>query len=146
MHLHTICDNAIACYPDKIAIQGDGYAISYRELVGKADNLAQHWIASGFQIGERIALWLPNCPEALIAYLACFRAGLIAVALDFRYRPETQTASISVDGAAPVDHRIQGGIVSAPYHIRLGENLAYRDYTVPKFLGKFEVLRAQSPR
>jgi len=49
--------------------------------------------------------------------------------------------SIALAGAG-----IQGGIVSAPYHIRLGENLAYRDYTVPKFLGKFEVLRAQSPR
>jgi acyl-CoA synthetase (AMP-forming)/AMP-acid ligase II len=33
-----------------------------------------------------VALWLPNCPEALVAYLACFRAGLIAVALDFRYQ------------------------------------------------------------
>ena len=66
--------------------------------------------------------------------------------VDFRYRPETQTASISVDGGTPVDHRLEGGIVSAPYHIRFGQNLAYRDYTVPKFLGKFEVLRAQTPR
>lgn len=34
-----------------------------------------------------MALLLPNRPEALLVYLACFKSGLVAVPLDYRYRP-----------------------------------------------------------
>jgi len=64
-----------------------------------AEELSGHWQAKGLRSGDRVALWLPNRPEVLIAYLACFRSGLIAVALDYRYQPE-EAASCLVGAAA----------------------------------------------
>src|SRR4051794_31083310 len=86
MFLHNVCDEALADRPGTIAVACGDDALTYRELIDAADRLARHWRGKGLTHGERVALWLPNCPEALVAYLACFRAGLIAVALDFRYQ------------------------------------------------------------
>ena len=37
--------------------------------------------------GERVAFMLPNCPEGVLVYLACFRSGAVAVPLNTRYAP-----------------------------------------------------------
>src|SRR5437016_758100 len=100
MHLHTIFSEAARDFPDKRAIQCLGQALTYGELEVLTERLAQHWLEKGFRAGERVALWLPNCPEALVAYLSCFRAGLIAVALDFRYQPEEALYCLQRSAAA----------------------------------------------
>ncbi|HSS68641.1 MAG TPA: class I adenylate-forming enzyme family protein [Nocardioidaceae bacterium] len=55
---------------------------SYRRLhdVGRA--LAGHLAPLS---GERVAFMLPNCPEAVLLYLACWRSGAVAVPLNLRY-------------------------------------------------------------
>lgn len=60
---------------------------TYQHLEDDARRLARRWLASGLEPGDRVALLLPNRPEALLVYLACFKSGLVAVPLDYRYRP-----------------------------------------------------------
>jgi acyl-CoA synthetase (AMP-forming)/AMP-acid ligase II len=60
---------------------------TYSRLEEEAARLARTWRARGLDTGDRVALLLPNRPEALIVYLACFKAGLAAVPLDYRYQP-----------------------------------------------------------
>jgi len=71
--------------PDSVAIDADGKTWSYQQLSDQARQLAGVLAASGAEPGDRVAVLLQNCPELVIVYLACFRAGLIIVPMDYRY-------------------------------------------------------------
>lgn len=60
---------------------------TFNRLEEEAVCLARTWLARGLEPGDRVAMLLPNRPEALLVYLACFKAGLAAVPLDYRYQP-----------------------------------------------------------
>jgi len=72
--------------PARPALQGSA-AWTYQHLEEDAQRLACRWLESGLEPGDRVAMLLPNRPEALLVYLACFKSGLVAVPLDYRYRP-----------------------------------------------------------
>src|SRR5262245_22956170 len=78
---------ALEAAPDRVAVQTADKAWSYRELDEAAAGLARRWLGAGLQTGDRLAFLLPNRIETLLSYLACFKAGLIAVPLDYGYRP-----------------------------------------------------------
>jgi long-chain acyl-CoA synthetase len=59
---------------------------SYPDLATSSRALASAMDAAGLA-GERVALMLPNGPEALLAYLACFEVGAVATPLNSRYAP-----------------------------------------------------------
>jgi long-chain acyl-CoA synthetase len=59
---------------------------SYADLDTCARALASAMAADRLA-GERVALMLPNRPEAVLAYLACFEAGALATPLNSRYAP-----------------------------------------------------------
>ena len=40
----------------------------------------------GIGRGDRVALWLPNCPEWLVLHLALARLGALSVAVNTRFR------------------------------------------------------------
>lgn len=77
---------ALDAAPDSIAVQTADKAWSYRELDEAATELAQSWLDSGLQMGDRVAFLLPNCFETLLGYLACFKGAFVAVPLDYNYR------------------------------------------------------------
>ena len=55
------------------------YSVSYRRLQRDVDRFAAALQGLGVQAGDRVALYLPNCPQFVIAYLAAARAGAIVV-------------------------------------------------------------------
>lgn len=57
---------------------------TYRELNAAAEATAAALHADAMA-GERVAIMLSNSPQLVIAYLACFRAGAVAVPLNARY-------------------------------------------------------------
>ncbi len=78
---------------DQVALRCGDQTVRYGELAAAVESLAGGLIASGFRAGDRLALFMPNCPELVVAYLACFRTGVIAVPLNTRYRaPEVNFA------------------------------------------------------
>lgn len=68
------------------ALIHNGVHWDYRQLRGAADALAAA-MQTDRLAGERVALMLPNCPELVTVYLACFSAGAIAAPLNRRYAP-----------------------------------------------------------
>ena len=54
---------------------------------------------NGIASGDRVALFLPNCPEAVTAFLACYMIGAIAVPLNYRYLAEEARYVIEQTGA-----------------------------------------------
>ena len=55
------------------------YPISYRRLQRDVDCFAASLQGLGVQPGDRVALYMPNCPQFVIAYLGAIRAGAIVV-------------------------------------------------------------------
>jgi long-chain acyl-CoA synthetase len=53
--------------------------LTYRELDGLADRFAAGLQQLGLQKGDRVALYMPNCPQYVIAYYGTLRAGGIVV-------------------------------------------------------------------
>ncbi|WP_046468751.1 class I adenylate-forming enzyme family protein [Allosalinactinospora lopnorensis] len=70
--------------PASTALVYEGRRWTYAELAGPAGALAAEMTGMA---GERVAFMLPNCPEAVLTYLACFRSGAMAVPLNTRYAP-----------------------------------------------------------
>ncbi|MBX3414726.1 MAG: AMP-binding protein [Pirellulales bacterium] len=72
--------------PDKLALVFGSRRYTYAELDDVTDLLAAALAAAGVARDDRVALFLPNRPELVFCYLACFKLGAIAVPLNHRYR------------------------------------------------------------
>ena len=57
---------------------------SYRELDDITERLARSLATAGILAGDRVAFLLPNCPELVFMYLACFKLSAVAVPLNVR--------------------------------------------------------------
>ena len=53
--------------------------------------LAGGYRGLGLEPGDRVASLMPNRIDLVVHYLACFRAGLIATPLNYRYTPARST-------------------------------------------------------
>jgi acetyl-CoA synthetase len=74
-------------------------AFSYWDLQQAANRLSNALAALGVRRGERVALILPQRPETVITYLACFQMGAIAVPLSFLFGPEALAYRLADSGA-----------------------------------------------
>ncbi len=70
---------AAARYPDKAAFLFFGRALAYAALKAQAERLAGWLQAQGVGAGDRVALYLQNCPQFVVALYAIFRANAVAV-------------------------------------------------------------------
>jgi acyl-CoA synthetase (AMP-forming)/AMP-acid ligase II len=63
--------------PEKFALRDRFRRLSYRDLLGAADALADDLARRGVRAGQRVAIWLPSRIECAIALLACSRNGTV---------------------------------------------------------------------
>jgi acetoacetyl-CoA synthetase len=87
--------------------RGQRRELSWPELRRQVASLALHLRAQGVQRGDRVAAYLPNVPEAMVAFLACASIGAIwsicapdmgtAAVLD-RFRQIEPVVLIACDG------------------------------------------------
>ncbi|MBF5006806.1 fatty acid--CoA ligase family protein [Diaphorobacter sp. NR2-3-3-1] len=75
-------------YGDHPAIVEKGAAISYSALHQMAREAARAFIALGVQKGDRVAIWLPNMSEWIIAACGVHAAGGVLVPLNTRMKGE----------------------------------------------------------
>lgn len=68
-------------------IQGER-VVSWGELDGRSNRLARNMMAGGLLAGDRVALVSRNAPEYLESMVACFKARLVQVNINYRYRAE----------------------------------------------------------
>jgi HIP---CoA ligase len=60
--------------------------LTYAQLAPEVDRYARGLVAAGVGVGERVALWAPNCPEWVLAALGVLRAGAVLVPLNTRFK------------------------------------------------------------
>jgi long-chain acyl-CoA synthetase len=66
-------------YPESTALLFMGKHLSYAELDRLVNRFARALLDLGIKKGEKVALLLPNIPQAVIAIYAAFRIGAVAV-------------------------------------------------------------------
>jgi len=76
----------------------DGRTYTHAELHAAAEHWAAMLLARGVEAGERVALWLGNREETVLAYLAALRLGAVAVPLNLAYR-RGELAHVLADAA-----------------------------------------------
>jgi fatty-acyl-CoA synthase len=66
-------------YPDKPAYLFFGQPLRHAELLGQAEALAGWLQAQGVQKGDRVAVFMQNCPQFVVAVHAVLRADAVVV-------------------------------------------------------------------
>ncbi|NET71255.1 MAG: long-chain fatty acid--CoA ligase [Sphaerospermopsis sp. SIO1G2] len=73
--LYTLLERSEARFPDHIALDFKGKLYSYRELGRKVRAFAAALQEMGVEKGTKVGLFLPNCPQYVIAYYGILKAG-----------------------------------------------------------------------
>jgi long-chain acyl-CoA synthetase len=74
-------------------------AISYRQLDDSVNRFAAALQKLGVKKGDRVAMFMPNCPQLVIAYYGAMRAGGIAVPSNFLYTAGEMEHQLNDSGA-----------------------------------------------
>jgi amino acid adenylation domain-containing protein len=99
--LHTLFEEQAERTPDAIAVVFEEQALTYRELNGKANQLAHYLIDLGVKPDDRVAICVERSPEMIIGMLATLKAGGGYVPLDPTY-PAERLAYMLQDSAPAV--------------------------------------------
>jgi long-chain acyl-CoA synthetase len=77
--LGAILDRTVQAYPNQPAIMFQGRELKYHQFKRQVDSVANALVRLGLKKGDRVCLFLPNCPEFILAYWAAIRAGGVVV-------------------------------------------------------------------
>jgi long-chain acyl-CoA synthetase len=79
--LYELLRQTAKLYPQNTAIVFFGKRITYQKLDGLTDRFAAALAGLGMKKGDRVALFLPNVPEFVIAYYGAMKAGAVVTAI-----------------------------------------------------------------
>ncbi|WP_082198390.1 long-chain fatty acid--CoA ligase [Bacillus sp. FJAT-26390] len=109
--------NAVNRYPNHTAVHFLGKILTYGQLHDDAVRLAYGLLSLGIAKGDRVAIMLPNCPQAVVAYYGVLLAGGIVVQtnplyvereLEHQLNDSGAVAIITVDMLYPRLSRVRG--------------------------------------
>ena len=91
--------------PDGLALVSARTRLAWQALDDLSSRLASGYLELGLKPGDRIASLMPNRFELVVHYLACFKAGVVATPLNYRYTaPEIDHALAVSDARALLAH------------------------------------------
>ncbi len=93
--------------PDRVCLQhfssdGNHLSMTYGELAGRSAAFAHGLRALGVEPGDRVALLLPQCFETVIAHVAIYKMGAIALPLALLFGAEALEYRLAAAGAKVV--------------------------------------------
>jgi len=100
--LPQVLRNAAQKFPENSATVFYGARISYKELDSLTDRFATALQGLGVKKGDRVAIFLPNCPQFVIGYYGALRAGAIVVACSPLYKERELEYQLNDSGAETV--------------------------------------------
>ena len=83
--LNDLLSYGLEAAPDDSALVSIVRSMTWRELEQASAALAGGYMSLGLEPGDRVASLMPNRIDLIVHYLACFRAGLVATPLNYRY-------------------------------------------------------------
>jgi long-chain acyl-CoA synthetase len=107
MNVAEHLERATRHFPDRVAIAFEGQHITYSDLDERVNALAHALVRMGVSSGDRVALFLPNVPEFVVALFAAHKIGAVAVSAnvmliqdELRYLLEDSGATVLFTSAA----------------------------------------------
>ncbi len=86
--LYSLLDEAVATYPNNIALDFYGKEYTYEKLGDMVNRVATGLQAHGVGPETRVGLFMPNCPQFVMAYYAILKAGGTVVNFNPLYSEE----------------------------------------------------------
>ncbi|MEM4312378.1 MAG: long-chain fatty acid--CoA ligase [Nitrososphaerales archaeon] len=83
--LFSLIDDNLSKYENKVIISYYGRAFTYFELFEYTNRFASSLIKKGYKKGDKLALFLPNTPQFIIAFFGALKAGLTLVPCNILY-------------------------------------------------------------
>lgn len=91
-----------AKFPDRLAVTFEGRSHTYRELDTAVTRAARRLRAMGLDKGDRVAAYGVNSDAYVVAFLACVRAGLVHVPINYALVGEELQYLLEQSGARAV--------------------------------------------
>jgi len=85
LRLHDFLEQSAKDFPERPCSIFKGAVITYREMSELTDRLAAGLVARGVSKGDRVAIFMPNSPQFVIAFYAILKAGGVVVATNPLY-------------------------------------------------------------
>lgn len=89
-------------YPDRVAIHFMGYEMTFRQLYESVLKLANYLRKLGIEKGDRVAIMLPNTPQAVISFYGVLFAGGIVVETNPMYTERELAYQMKDSGAKAI--------------------------------------------
>ncbi len=81
LNLSTILESTARTFPNKDAFTFSGHSLSYAQINGAANQIANGLVARGIKPGDKVALSCLNLPYFPMAYFGILKAGAVVVPL-----------------------------------------------------------------
>lgn len=94
-----ILDQAAKKFPNQTAILFQDKTLKYHQLKSRVDSLANAFLHLGLEKGDRVSIYLPNCPEHILAYWAILKAGGAAVPISILHISEALFYEVDSSGS-----------------------------------------------
>jgi long-chain acyl-CoA synthetase len=97
--LPEILRHTARSHSDRIAIVFEDRRLTFADLDAESNRLAHGLRALGLESGDRLGLFMPNCPEFEIGFYAGSKLGAVACPLNSAYREREITYQLNDAGA-----------------------------------------------
>ncbi|MGG4032312.1 long-chain fatty acid--CoA ligase [Paenibacillus cisolokensis] len=94
--------DAAAKHPDRPALYFLGKKTAYRRLLADVNRMAAALSSLGIAKGDRVAIMLPNCPQAVTAYFGALSIGAIVVQTNPLYMERELEYQLADSGASAI--------------------------------------------
>jgi amino acid adenylation domain-containing protein len=103
--------------PEQIALVCTGRRFTFRELDQMSNQVAHALTTHGVTRGDRVALYLPNCPEAVVGIFGVLKAGAVFVMVNPTTKREKLEYLLHDSGASAllVDRRLLSNFEPAAF-------------------------------
>ena len=100
--IYEFLEKSARDYPNNISTIFFDKKYTYKELQDKVDRLATGLKNLGMKKGDRIAIYLPNCPQFVISFFAINKIGAIIVPFNTQYVDHEVTYQLNDSGAKTI--------------------------------------------
>ena len=98
--LHDVMRATAARHPERRAITFKDQSITFAAFDRESNRLANGLAALGLASGDRMALYLPNCPQYELAFYAASKLGAVSSPMNPSYREREITYQVNDSGAS----------------------------------------------
>jgi len=113
--LHAILEKTAKEHPEKTAIAYFEREITYAELDSLSNQFAGALAALGVKKGDRVAVFLPNIPQFVIAYFGALKAGAVSTTIsplhkerevEYQLTDSEAEAIVALDSLHPIVEKV----------------------------------------